>query len=515
MRQAHSVADVRAAEAALMATLPEGALMQRAAAGLAAICTRVLRSRGGGTYGARVVLLVGGGDNGGDALWAGARLARRGARVDAVLMNHERVHEAGLAAFASAGGSVVSVPDSPLTDRAVRALRQADLVIDGILGIGGRGGLREPAAELAELAAREAGLVVAVDLPSGVEADSGELSGAHVRADVTVTFGTDKVALLADPAAQAAGHVELVDIGLDPYLPEPSARMLEPADVAALLPAPDRQADKYARGVVGVLAGSERYQGAAVLAAGGAVRGGAGMVRCVGSDATTTAVLARWPEVVTSADVASAGRVQAWTMGSGLGGGRAGEVSACLSAGVPVLVDADALDELPSPMPVPALLTPHAGELARMLGVDRADVEAHRLRYVRDAARRWSATVLLKGSTTLVADPHGQVRVNPTGTPELATAGSGDVLAGLAGALLAAGLSPLDAGSVAAYVHGMAGHAAAGETGFPSAGDVLDALPGVLAALRRFPSAGEPDTAAEPEPEFKPEAVSRFQPEVW
>ncbi|WP_246222634.1 NAD(P)H-hydrate dehydratase [Phytoactinopolyspora limicola] len=481
---AHSVADVRAAEAALMATLPDGALMQRAAAGLAAVCAGVL----GGPYGARVALLVGGGDNGGDALWAGARLARRGARVDAVLLRHDRVHTAGMAAFIQAGGRVVSEPGRPSTPDADQAIQRADLVIDGIVGIGGSGGLRPEAARLAEMASAQAGLVVAVDLPSGVEPDSGEVSGPAVRADVTVTFGTHKIALVVDPAAELAGHVEFVDIGLAPYLPEPAVEVLEPADVSVLLPRSGRNSDKYRRGVLGLLAGSTRYRGAAVLAAGAAVQGGAGMVRLAGPSDVTSMVLARWPEIVASADVENTGRVQAWAVGSGLGDDRGEEIAATLESGLPVLVDADALRHLPSPLTSPALLTPHAGELARMVGAQRSDVEARRFHHAREAARRWAATVLLKGSTTLIVGPDGRARANPTGTPALATAGSGDVLAGLAGALLAAGLDPLDAGSVAAYIHGQAGRAAAAAVGAPGASSVLDALPGVLATFVPPPS---------------------------
>jgi hydroxyethylthiazole kinase-like uncharacterized protein yjeF len=465
---AHPVQQVRAAEAELMATLPAGSLMQRAAAGLAARCAQLLD----GPYGARVTLLVGAGDNGGDALFAGARLARRGARVTAVLPRPDRAHAEGLTALRAAGGTVA---DSPK-----RGISGADLVIDGLLGIGGSGGLRSDSAQLATLAAERAGLVVSVDLPSGVDPDTGELPGDHIVADVTVTFGTRKIALVVDPGAAAAGRVEDVDIGLAPYLPKPPVEVLERADVRRLLPVAARNADKYARGVVGVVAGSAEFGGAAVLSTGGAVRGGAGMVRYVGSDAVVRAVQRRWPE-----SVAGEGRVQAWVVGPGLGsdavGGR--RLDEALSDEVPVVVDADGLRFLPDRLDVPALLTPHAGELARMLETTREDVEARRLHHARSAAARWNTVVLLKGSTTLVVAPDGRVRANPTGTPALATAGSGDVLAGLAGALLGAGLNPVDAGSVAAYVHGVAGQLATRITPYPSATTLLDVLPDALQRL--------------------------------
>ncbi len=480
MITAHSVRRIRSAEADLMATLPEGALMRRAATALAATCARLLR----GPYGARVVLLVGSGDNGGDALWAGALLARRGAHVDAVLLRPDSTHRAGRDALVEARGTIIPNGGGPVTADAVAAISRADLVIDGMLGIGGRGGLRGDAAALASLSAERAGLVVAVDLPSGVEPDTGETPGPHVVADVTVTFGTAKNALLVDPAASAAGSIVRADIGLGPYLSGPSVTALEHADAAALLPAPVRTSDKYSRGVVGVLAGSDTYTGAAALAVGGAVRGGAGMVRYVGPDLAGAGVRSRWPEAILSPTVSSSGRVQAWSIGSGLGGAAGTDIAAALASGLPVLVDADALNFLPQRFDSPALLTPHAGELARMLRTDRADVEARRLEHAGAAARRWNATVLLKGSTTLVVSPSGRVRANLTGVPALATAGSGDVLAGLAGALLAAGLDPLDAGSVAAYVHGVAGRLAAAEAGYPSASDLLDHLPSALASLR-------------------------------
>ncbi|MFD7232352.1 NAD(P)H-hydrate dehydratase [Streptomyces sp. NPDC059881] len=468
MRHAYSVETVRAAEAELMARVPEGALMQRAAAGLAAAVAGLLPR----VYGARVVLLVGSGDNGGDALYAGARLARRGAAVATVLLAPDRAHRQGLAAFRKAGGQVAEDPFA--------VLAVADVVLDGITGIGGHGGLRPDAVPVARAARGSNAMVVAVDLPSGIEADTGEVTGEALRADATVTFGTYKQGLLIDPAREHTGAVRLVDIGLEPHLPSvPDLEALQHTDVAQLLPVPAAESDKYRRGVVGVVAGSARYPGAAVLAVAGALRGGAGAVRYVGPAAD--AVIARFPEALVHGWPPSrAGRVQAWVVGPGLGDGPG--VQEVLDTDVPVLVDADGLRGL-DPDAVrarkaPTLLTPHAGEAAALLGVDRKEVEGARLGTVRALAAKYGATVLLKGSTTLVAGPDERtpVRVNPTGTSWLATAGSGDVLSGLAGSLLAAGLAPLDAASVAAYLHGLAARLASHDAPV-AAHDVATAIP--------------------------------------
>ncbi len=455
MRHAYSVETVRTAERQLMAHVPEGTLMRRAAGGLAVACAGLL----GGAYGRRIVALVGGGNNGGDALYAIALLAGRGAGVAAVLLSPERAHPGGLAAVRRAGGLTLTPED------AEAAIRRADLVLDGITGIGGKGGLRPDAARLARAAHEARAAVVAVDLPSGVEADTGEVLGDAVRADATVTFGTYKPGLLIDPAAGYAGAPRLIDIGLGPFLPEPEFEALQDADVAALLPSPSGESDKYRRGVVGIVAGSERYPGAAVLAVGGALRGGAGAVRYVGPAAG--AVIARYPETLVSAGPPSkAGRVQAWVVGPGLGDDARGRraVEEALADDVPVLVDADGLrlagrDRIRA-RTAPTVLTPHAGEAAALLDVDRADVEARRLEHVRRLAEAYGATVLLKGSTTLVAESGRPVRINPTGSAWLSTAGSGDVLSGLVGSLLAAGLAARDAASVGAYLHGLAGRAA-------------------------------------------------------
>lgn len=456
MRSAHTVEQVRRAEAALMAVLPEGTLMQRAATGLAYALGDFL----GHVYGAWVLLLVGSGDNGGDALYAGALLARRGAAVDAILISPDRAHPAGVQKLVAAGGRVVtSVRGTP------------DVVVDGIVGIGGTGGLRDDAADL--LTALAGVPVVAVDTPSGVDVDTGRVRGPHVRADVTITFGTHKVAHLVDPAALACGAVHLVDIGLD--LPPADITALQASEVAARLPRPEPTAHKYTRGVVGVRAGSEQYPGAGVLCVAGAATGLVGMVRYVGGAAGL--VHADHPEVVTDL-----GRVQAWVVGSGAGEGAADAVREALADDVPLVLDADALMSVQGPLDVPALLTPHAGELARMLGVERTEVETDQLGHARRAAEQLGAVVLLKGRHTLVAAPDGRVRVTTLGPPWLATAGAGDVLAGLCGALLASGLNPFDAGSVGSWLHGAAA-AVASADGPIRASDVAAAIPGVCRAL--------------------------------
>jgi hydroxyethylthiazole kinase-like uncharacterized protein yjeF len=455
MRSAHTVEQVRAAEGELMAGLPDGALMQRAAAGLAVAITDLI----GSAYGVRVLLLVGAGDNGGDALWAGAMLARRGAAVEAVLLS-EKVRADGLEALLASGGRAVAVSEA----------HQPDVVVDGIVGIGGRSGLLEEAE--AALAAFPGVPVVSVDVPSGVGVDTGHLDGAHVRADLTVTFGTHKIAHLVDPAARECGVVHLVDLGLD--LPQAPVEALQPVDVAALLPVPDGFDHKYTRGVVGVRAGSQTYPGAAVLCTSGAATGLAGMVRYLGSAAD--AVRARHPEVV-----AAEGRVQAWVVGSGGDADAEAALAEALGDGVSTVVDADALIHVEKGAGS-VVLTPHAGELARMLDVAREEVEADQLGFARRAAAEYDAVVLLKGRRTLIARPDGRVRVTTSGVPWLAVAGAGDVLAGLIGALLAAGLDPWDAASVGSWLHGAA--AALASAGGPlSASAVADAVPEVVRNL--------------------------------
>jgi hydroxyethylthiazole kinase-like uncharacterized protein yjeF len=482
MQPVHTVEEVRAAEESVLARTGEDELMLTASTGLARTCAEVLALHRGGVYGARVVVLAGTGNNGGDALHAGAALARRGAQV-VVVPTGSRMHEGGLRALRRAGGRVVD------PGGAADAIAGADLVVDGILGIGGKGGLRDEAAKFAELATVSDALVVAVDLPSGVDADTGAAGDDAVWADVTVTFGLMKPGLLLPPGSLHAGMLGLVDIGIGDDVVVPSITSLEFSDVVALLPSPGPLDHKYTQGVTGVVAGSERYPGAAVLAVAGAVHTKAGLVRYVGSAAPE--VVRAWPSViVSSGPVAEAGRVQAWAVGPGLGvdDSAARQLDDVLADAVPAVVDADGLTllarspDLLAARRGPTVLTPHGREFARL--APDLDAESDPVMAVRTLAARLRCTVLLKGATTVVADADGQVRLTVTGTPWLAAGGTGDVLTGMIAALLAAGLPALDAASCAAFVHGMAGRYAARGAPTTSAA-VAAAIPDAIRALTR------------------------------
>lgn len=520
MDAAFSVASVRRAEEAAMVRLPADALMQRAAFGLATRCAELLVDLRGAVAGARVVVLTGSGNNGGDALWAASMLASRGVAVTAVLLS-DRWHSAGAAALVRAGGRLEPVD----LERHGVAIDRADLVLDGILGIGGSGALRSPASDVAVRAAASSAFVVAVDLPSGVDADTGAIADpvAVVIAQETVTFGCLKPGLLVSPGAQAVGRLTLVDIGLPlADAGEPIADRVDESDAAALLGEPGPTDDKYTRGVIGVVAGSLPYPGAGILCSGSARLGGAGMVRYAGS--APDFVIARWPEVVVaSAGPAQAGRVEAWVLGPGAGTDDAARqrLVEVLDSNVVAVIDADGLTLIAEDQGLRAMvaarwakglvtvITPHAGEFARLGFELPADAVANRVAAVKAAAAALGAVVLLKGHETVVADPDGFAFVNTLSDSALATAGSGDVLAGLLGSLLAAEVarhSALDSATAAqvaacaALIHGLAGRRAAA-TGRPvTSEDVLSSLPEAIAGLRRLGDAvgrrGEDDRDA-------------------
>jgi hydroxyethylthiazole kinase-like uncharacterized protein yjeF len=480
----YTAEEVRAAEEPLLAAGPEGALMQRAATGLATVCARLLD----GVYGRRVALLVGTGNNGGDALFAGASLARRGARVAAVLLDPERAHTAGLAALRRDGGRVLPAgsPD------AGSWIARADMVLDGMLGIGGRGGLRPEAADLARAADSGAGITVAVDVPSGVDASTGAVDGPVFPAMHTVTFGAVKIGLVVGEGSRYAGEVHLVDIGLGPYLPPPTVLRLTDNDAAARLPLPSSDDDKYSQGVVGVVAGSATYPGAGVLCTGAALRTRPGLVRYAGTAAE--GVRAAWPEaIVTAGRPADAGRVQAWVVGPGMGtdDDARSVLAEVLATDLPVIVDADGLTMLAKEpnlvrnRSAVTVLTPHDREFARF-GAEPGD---DRVAAARRLAADLGCVVLLKGAATVVADTDGTAFVNGTGTPWLATAGTGDVLSGITGALLATDLPAVEAAAVAAHLHGRTGQLAA-ERGPFLAGDLVRRLPEAVNRVRGVPARG-------------------------
>ncbi|MEA5119274.1 MAG: NAD(P)H-hydrate dehydratase [Propionicimonas sp.] len=447
MYPAFTVAEVRRAEQLELDRLGEDVLMRRAARGLATVVLEELRRSAGRVYGNRVLLVVGSGNNGGDGLWAGVTLARRGVRVSA-WRTGSAVHAAGWAAFLAAGGRELDAAG------ALAELSRAAVVVDAVTGLGGRAGLRPEVAGFAAACATRRVPVVAVDLPSGIPADPPFVvpAPAHFPATTTVSFGGRKLCQAIEPARSACGRLVLVDIGLGTMTPE--VVCWEPADVLAHWPVPGPSDDKYSRGVVGIDAGSASYPGAGVLATTGAVRAGAGMVRFVGVPEVAATVVERLPNVV-----AAPGRVQSLVLGSGWGRRPDGAriVAAAIDGGLPVVLDADALTLLPEVLHADVLLTPHAGELARLLDVPREQITADPVAAARQAVAQTGATVLLKGASQVVATPgHEAVELAVPGPAWTAQAGSGDLLAGICGALLAAGLPVRLAAVLAASAQALA-----------------------------------------------------------
>lgn len=407
---------------------PVEVLIARAAAAVARAAVDEL----GGTYGRRVAVVAGKGNNGADGRAAAALLARRGVRVVVV----------------DAAGAPDRLPD-------------CDLVIDGAYGTGFHGSYAAPDPGGAP--------VLAIDIPSGLDADTGQAAEAAVRADATVTFAALKPGLVLGDGPSRIGRLTIADIGLD--VSTATMHVVDDGDVTSWLPASERETNKWKRAVT-VVAGSGGMLGAAMLSSHGATRAGAGMVR-LHSPGTPPAVYP--PSEIVGIETPAtdwvngvAGqldRSHALVVGPGLGraDSMTGEVRALLAgAGIPAVVDADGLFALGSGHEVaaalrgrtaPTVLTPHEGEFARLTG--GADI-GDRITAVRHAAASFGAVVLLKGSTTVVADPSGAVLLTTTGRPALATAGTGDVLSGVIGAFLAAGLDPLRAAAVGAHVHGRA-----------------------------------------------------------
>ncbi len=440
------------------------------------------------------LILVGPGNNGGDGMVVARHLAEAGWEVEV-----------------AAPGEPPSTPDASAMTAiaatmgiAVRPFQTAPpgdgIVVDALLGTGARGAPREPAAAAVAWMAGCGAPVVAVDVPSGVEADTGRVPGPAVRADLTVTYHGDMVGLRVAPGSGHAGRVVVADIGIPSAVAVPAAAWLVGHGAVAAVPAKGASGDKYAAGAVLVVAGSPGLTGAASLASRSALRAGAGLVVVATPAAVQPAVAAHLLEVMTaplpdegghlapvSVDevVAQAGRVAAIALGPGLG--RAEATTAALEqvlrrVELPAVIDADGLwhlgdrPETASARVAPAVLTPHAGEAARLLGRPRAEVEEGRLEAAQELAQRSRCIVVLKGPGTITAAPDGRVAVNAGGTAALSTAGTGDVLTGAVAAFLAKGVEPFAAAAAAVAAHGRAGELADRGPG-TIASDVLDALP--------------------------------------
>lgn len=478
MIELRSADQVRSAEERAFLTVPPGSLMQQAAMALSVSCARLLHDVRGGVVGARVVLLVGSGNNGGDALWAGSMLARRGCRVEALCLS-DRFHQDGARALLSAGG-LLQVRDGRTDVDAL--LQSADLIVDGILGIGGSGALRPDAAGLVTAASESGAVVVAVDLPSGVDADTGLVDGLAIEADLTVTFGAVKPGLLVAPGLFHSGTIRVIDIGLDFGQAAPVARSLDALDVASWVPEPSGGQYKYSRGVVGLAVGSAEYRGAGLLATAAARHANVGMVRLWDrGDGVADLVVAQYPDVVMDAAAPALQEpATAWACGSGFPGTEDDEaaVLAVLDAEVPVVLDAGALTVVGRSAAVRSrivergrkglttVLTPHDGEFERLCpGLLRSGVG--RLAAAQQAADELACIVVLKGPGTIIAAPSAVPYIDTEGTADLGTAGSGDVLTGILGALLAGaraeepGFDAVQVVAAGVWLHGRAGRLAA------------------------------------------------------
>ena len=465
----------------------------------------------GGAYGRRAVVVCGRGNNGGDGLVAARYLGRWGMALTVVRMADEAGYRdaAGinLRRFLTAGGRLIAFG----ADRLRRELGRADVVIDAIFGTGFHGQPEGDFTAAIEAIRLSEVPVVAVDIPSGVEGESGRVRGAAVAADVTVTFGALKPGLVFFPGAGLAGEVEVADIGFPADLIRSDLALSEAEDVAALLPPRESETHKRSAGVVLVLAGGRSMTGAAVLAASGAYRAGAGLVAlavpegilAVVEGAITETTFLPLPQTAGGAVSGEAWgllreraeTVDAVAVGPGLGTDpeTADLVRRLVrDSPAPMVVDADALNAFAgrghelAERRAAAVITPHAGEFGRLTGMSSEEVLDDRVGHARKVAREFRCAVLLKGSRTVIAEPSGGAVVNPTGGPFLATGGTGDVLTGAIAGFVARGLRPADAAIAGAYVHGVAGRLASAELGDGTvASDVLAWLPRAIATVAR------------------------------
>jgi NAD(P)H-hydrate epimerase len=470
--------------------VPSLDLMEMAGLALARVTAHVARE-------GPIRVVVGKGNNGGDGLVAARRLREEGRHVDVLAIGSlDELRGDPLENLRRLPGATPE-PFEP------SALAGSGVVVDALLGTGFSGEPREPVAGAIAALNDQDAPVVACDVPSGVDAATGEVAGDAVAAAATVTFHGSKIGLHVAPGAFCAGEVEVADIGVPRGAPQAARAGLIAERVIDLFPNRPRGGSKFTSGTVVVAGGARGLTGAPAMAALAAQRAGAGYVQAaVPRPAAKVLQLkllegmahglphvkgAHCPKGLEAlGDLAE--RADAVVLGPGLGRSEPAVTfarRAASSLSVPMLIDADGLNahagdlEALRRRSAPTVLTPHTGELARLLETSSADVDAHRLACAQDAAERSGAVVLLKGDDTLVAAPGGPVAISPGGTPALATAGTGDVLSGLIGALLAKGMDPFEAAALGTLVHVRAGKAAAERHGADHviAGDVIDCLP--------------------------------------
>lgn len=470
--------------------VPSLELMERAGSGLARLVEDVAPEGG------PVVVVCGKGNNGGDGFVA-ARLLRERGRDVRVLATAGADEYRG-----DARANLDALPGAPPEPFSAGALEGAAVVVDALLGTGFSGEPREPVLGAIRAINAAGATVVACDVPSGVDASTGVVAGEAVYAQATGTFAAAKPGLWIRPGKVHAGAVRVIDIGIPPRAPvEPDVGLIR-GTVLGEIPRRDPSATKFDSGHVLVCGGSPGLTGAPCMAAMGAMRAGAGYVTACVPAALQDVIAIKLTEVMSvglpeegAADrvLDKASRGGSLIVGPGMGRHGAAFALARELAGraeVALVLDADGLNahagrlESLAARSAPTVLTPHAGELGRLLGIDSDDVERERLAHVREAARRSGAIVLLKGDDTLVAEPEGRVAVSPSGSPALATAGTGDVLSGVVGALLAKGMDPFTATCAAVRLHAAAGRRAAELRGADGviATDVIEALPRALDA---------------------------------